>query len=311
MNGPVKMFVAAALDEMMAGWLADDANEPLYINVLAPDSETAGAPDPAVIVPIMFIVAADVTDIPATAEPPITEPDILILVADRFAPLRVFDPPVIDPVNSNVVPVNDITLILEPPPVAEGMLPIIFRLPLDCSMVATVFEFVKFPVGPCIVPVTTTLPADTKSTLLPVTASSPPTTDEFEFRFNVPFPVLFTIFLFPLLATFVTNVGIVKLKTAPHESNITGDIFDDNVNPFIAVTDTSPVLCVTVIKLTAPAKRGVAPVMLPLTLPLLKLNDPPAVIPVPDVFLKEATSKLTSTFTVLLLANTSSPGCGM
>jgi hypothetical protein len=311
MNGPVKMFVAAALDEMMAGWLADDANEPLYINVLAPDSETAGAPDPAVIVPIMFIVAADPTDIPAAAEPPITEPDILMLVADKFAPAIEFEPPVIDPVNSNVIPVNAIALILgTPPPVAEGMLPIIFRLPLDCSIViALEFVFVKFPDGPCTVPVTTALPADIVSTLIPDQASPPPTIDKFEFRFNVPFPVLFIIFL-PGKAL-VTNVGIVKLKTAPHESNITGDIFDDNVNPFIAVTDTSPVLCVTVIKLIAPAKRGVAPVILPLILPLLKLNDPPAVIPVPDVFLKEATSKLTSTFTVLLLANTSSPDCGM
>ena len=169
--------------------------------------------------------------------------------------------------------------------------------------------FVKFPVGPFTVPVTTTLPADIVSTLTFWRASPPPAIDKFEFRFNVPLPVLFIIFL--LLVTLVTSVGIVKLKTAPHESNITGDIVDDSVNPFIAVTDTSPVLCVTVIKLIAPAKRGVAPVMLPLTLPLLKLNDPPAVIPVPDVFLKEATSKLTSTFTVLLLANTSSPDCGI
>ncbi len=289
MNGPVKMFTAEALDEMMAGWLADDANEPLYINVLAPDNETAGAPDPAVIVPIMFIVAADVTDIPATAEPPITEPDILMLVADKFAPAIEFEPPVIDPVNSNVIPVNDIALILgTPPPVAEGMLPIIFRLPLDCSIVIA-FDtvFVKFPVGPCTVPVTTALPADIVSTLLPNRASPPPTIDKFEFRFNVPFPVLFIIFL--LVPTFVTNVGIVKLKTAPHESNITGDIVDDSVKPFIAVIDTLPTLCVTVIKLTAPGDNDVAPVRLPLILPLLKLNDPPAVILVPDVFLRDNT----------------------
>ena len=273
----------------MAGDPAEAAKEPLYIRVCAPVDEIAAAEDPAVIGPIMFIVAADPTDIPATAEPPITEPDILILVADKFAPATIPEPPVMDPVTSNVVPINDTTLMVPTPvPVAEGILPIIFRLPLDCSIVIT-FDtaFVKFPLGPCTVPVTTALPADIVSTLTPVIASPVPVIDKFEFRFNVPLPVLFIIFL--LLVTFVTNVGIVKLKTAPHESNITGDIVDDNVNPFIAVKETSPVLCVTVIKLTVPGNRGVAPVILPLILPLLKLKVPPAVIPVPEVFLKDKT----------------------
>ena len=129
-NGPVKMFVAAALDEMMAGWLADDANEPLYINVLAPDSETAGAPDPAVIVPIMFIVAADEHANPTAPDPPTTDPDTLMLVAVVDTPADV-DPPVIDPVIVRLVPVNSTAIcpvLLPPPPVT---FPFIVRLPTN------------------------------------------------------------------------------------------------------------------------------------------------------------------------------------
>ena len=55
---------------------------------------------------------------------------------------------------------------------------------------------------------------------------------------------------------------------------------------------TVPLPAVTVIKLVAPGTNEVLAtvlVQLPLTLPLLKLNDPPAVILVPDVFLSDST----------------------
>jgi hypothetical protein len=79
------------------------------------------------------------------------------------------------------------------------------------------------------------------------------------------------------------------------------------------VSVTVPVVAVTVIRLVAPADSDVLAtvlVQLPLILPLLKLNDPPAVIPVPDVFLRDNTSKLVFTFTVNVLLYTSSAVVG-
>lgn len=87
MNGPVKMFVAEALDEMMAGWLADDASEPLYVNVLAPDSDKAVADADGVIDPVIDIIAADEHTIPIDVpDPPVTFPLIVINVPLKLIP---------------------------------------------------------------------------------------------------------------------------------------------------------------------------------------------------------------------------------
>ena len=128
-NGPVNMFVAATLDEMMAGWLADDASEPLYVNVLAPDNETAEAAEDGVIGPIMFIVAADEHANPTAPDPPTTDPDML----------------------SNV-PVND-TAAVNPPPKRD---PVIIRFPTVCDIAG----WVAVTDPPVIDPMIIVLPAD-------------------------------------------------------------------------------------------------------------------------------------------------------
>jgi hypothetical protein len=79
MNGPVKMFVAAALDEIMAGTLLADVSEPLYVNMLAPDSDKAVADADGVIDPVIDIIAADEHTIPTDVpDPPVTLPLIVI-----------------------------------------------------------------------------------------------------------------------------------------------------------------------------------------------------------------------------------------
>ena len=119
MNGPVKMFVAEAFDEMMAGTLFADVSEPLYVNVLAPDKETAEAAEEGVIGPIMFIVAADEHTNPLPAAPPVIDPDILIVVAEVDTPNAVDVEllPFIDPVICRILPLNDIPIDAKPPAV--------------------------------------------------------------------------------------------------------------------------------------------------------------------------------------------------
>ena len=137
MNGPVNMFVAEALDEMMAGWLADDASEPLYVNVLAPDNETAEAAEDGVIGPIMFIVAADEHANPIAPDPPTTDPDMLMLAAAVDTPTAA-PPPVIEPDTVKVCPLNSIDIkpelpeLTTPPPV---ILPLIVKFPADWFIV--------------------------------------------------------------------------------------------------------------------------------------------------------------------------------
>jgi hypothetical protein len=137
MNGPVKMFVAAALDEMMAGTLLADVSEPLYVNTLAPDSDKAVAVDDGVIGPTMFIVAADEHANPTAPDPPNTDPDTLILVAAVDTAIAA-PPPVIVPDTVKVCPLNSIDIKPElpelrtPPPV---ILPLIVKFPADWFIV--------------------------------------------------------------------------------------------------------------------------------------------------------------------------------
>ena len=132
-NGPVKMLVAAALDEMMAGTLFADVNEPLYMNVLAPDNEIADAADDGVIDPVTDIVAADEQPNPIAPDPPSTDPDILIVVAAVDIP-DAAPPPVTDPVIVSVCPLNNMAInplfpeANTPPPV---MFPLIVKFPTD------------------------------------------------------------------------------------------------------------------------------------------------------------------------------------
>ena len=129
MNGPVNMFVAAALDETTTGDVADAVNEPLYVNVLAPDNDTA-AVLPAVNGPTMFIIDGEETASP-TAMLPVMDPDILMFVADTTAPMLVFDvvPPVIEPVTSRLVPVKSNVYSGCADPAGPTIFPTTFRFP--------------------------------------------------------------------------------------------------------------------------------------------------------------------------------------
>ena len=122
------MFVAEALDEMMAGWLAEDANEPLYVNVCAPDNDRAVAAADGVIEPVIDMVAADEHTNPLPAAPPVIDPDILIVVAEVDTPNAVDVEllPFIDPVICRILPLNDIPIDAKPPAVE---FPVIVKFP--------------------------------------------------------------------------------------------------------------------------------------------------------------------------------------
>jgi hypothetical protein len=122
MKGPVKMFVAEALDEMMAGDPADDAIEPLYVSVLAPDNGKPGETELGVMLPDIFIVVAEVHDTAAAD-----------VVAIRFP--FIF---------------NDVPEKLIPEAAAPVILPITVRVPADCN--------IAFPVDPTIFPNTLVSP---------------------------------------------------------------------------------------------------------------------------------------------------------
>jgi hypothetical protein len=148
------MFVAEALDEMMAGTLLADVSEPLYVNTLAPDNDKAVAVDDGVIGPTMFIVAADEHPNPTAPDPPITEPDMLSnvpendtaavnpppkrdpviirfpTVCDIAGELAVTDPPVIDPMII-VLPADEANVVPLPPLAPANKSPVIVMVPND------------------------------------------------------------------------------------------------------------------------------------------------------------------------------------
>ena len=69
---------------------------------------------------------------------------------------------------------------------------------------------------------------------------------------------------------------------------------------------TEPEVAMICRRLVAPENVGIAPVTLNVMPGVLKLNDPPATIGEDAEFLNDKTEAFTSTFTVKLLANTSS-----
>ncbi len=79
---------------------------------------------------------------------------------------------------------------------------------------------------------------------------------------------------------------------------------------FVQFMVTVPVVAVIVTAFAAPNIIGDADVNVPVTPAVLKLKEPPAVIPVPAVLLSVNTVKLTSTFTVNVLLYTSSAAVG-
>ena len=129
------MFVAEALDEMMAGTLFADVSEPLYVNVCAPDNDKAVAVEDGVIEPVIDIVAADVQATPTAAPPPVIFPFIFNVVPEKFTATKVLAvvPPVISP------------FIVKFP--ADWFIPALIKLPAPAvapltSPFITVFPFV-------------------------------------------------------------------------------------------------------------------------------------------------------------------------
>jgi hypothetical protein len=159
MNGPVKIFVAATLDETMAGTLLADVSEPLYVNTLAPDSDKAVAVDDGVIGPTMFIVAADEHPNPTTLDPPTIDPDMLILAVVVDTPADV-DPPVTLPVIIRDVPEKDTPWCV--PPLRPGCPPVIFPIMVNVPAVCTIPTLLSPGpnVPPTTLPTTTVFPAE-------------------------------------------------------------------------------------------------------------------------------------------------------
>ena len=127
----MKMFVAEALDEMMAGTLLADVNGPLKVNALAPVNDIAVCAELGIALPDMFITAADVHVNPIAPDPPAIDPDTLILVAVVDIPTAAA-PPVTLPVIVKDVPVNNIptaTALVETK--SDVIFPITVRLPDD------------------------------------------------------------------------------------------------------------------------------------------------------------------------------------
>jgi hypothetical protein len=293
MNGPVKMFTAEALDEMMAGTLLADVSEPLYVNTLAPDNDKAVAVDDGVIEPVIDIVAADVQDMAAVALPT-TDPDTLILAADVSTAIAA-DPPVILPVTITDVPEKDIPTFGDEP-IPPVIFPIIVKLPAVCAIpLLPLGAFIDNPAPPVTLPITTVFPAlETKASFNPVPADPPVPPIKSPTTVIVP-PDVFDIHL-----VFVTPPDVVPLKVLPDIVKLQLPLWlmrisaptarDCTLLPRLRVT--VPVVAVTVIKLIAPGTNEVLAaflVQLPLIPAVLKLNVPPAVIPVPDVFLRDNT----------------------
>lgn len=312
MKGPVKMLVAAVLDEMMAGTLFADVNEPLYVNVLAPDSEIAVAAEDGVIDPVTLIVAADVHDSPVVVLP-LIDPDMLIFVADVFIAIADI-PPVIEPVIVNVVPEKDIPTFGDEsgPPTT---LPIIVKLPAVCNRPILPVDDIPPPAPPVIFPIIIVFPSvEAIALLLPTPAEPPDPPDKLPVIVIVPFEDLeiHRVEVTPEVAGVKVNPFNTKLQLPLCTISTSDPIFlVATLLPKVRVT--VPVVAVICTRLVAPGTKDVLAaflVQLPLTPAVLKLNVPPAVILVPDVFLNDNTSKLVSTFTVNVLEYASSAVVG-
>jgi len=313
MNGPVKILVAATLDEMIAGTLFADVNEPLYMNVLAPDNEIADAADDGVIDPVTLMFAADVHDSPVVVLP-LIDPDMLIFVADVF--IAIADvPPVIEPVIVNVVPEKDIPWFVDDS-IPPTTLPIIVRLPAVCNRPILPVDDIPPPAPPVIFPIIIVFPSvEAIALLLPTPAEPPDPPDKLPVIVIVPFEDL-EIHRVEVTPEVVDGVKVnpfnIKLQL-PLCTISTSDVIFLVATLLPKVRVTVPVVAVICTRLVAPGTNDVLAaflVQLPLILPLLKLNVPPAVIPVPEVFLNDNTSKLVLTFTVNVLEYTSSAVVG-
>ncbi len=115
-------------------------------------------------------------------------------------------------------------------------------------------------------------------------ASPPPVTNILPLIVNVRGPVFDINILPSKLVWFTVIFGTVMVKLPVPEWLITGDMALFNVVLFEHVNEASPEACVMVIKFAAPSPKLF---ILPLILPLLKLNDPPVVTPAADVLFKE------------------------
>ena len=135
----------------------------------------------------------------------------------------------------------------------------------------------------------------------------PPTT--LPFNVIVPDDDLRIVYILLVLDAFwfPLNVGAVMVKLQLPVYDTVGVV----VFEFILLTEV-----IVTVPVVADIVRGVVldacpiELTLPDMLPLLKLNVPPAVIPVPDVLFNDNTSKLVSTFTVNVLLYTSSAVVG-
>jgi hypothetical protein len=260
MNGPVKIFVAEALDDMMAGDPADDASEPLYVNACAPVDEIAAVEAPGVIGPITFIVAADEHANPTVPDPPTTDPDMFRDVPVK-ATAAVVPPPKRDPVMVKFPTVWDIAgeAAVPDPPVTD---PIIIVLP------AVVLNAVLPP------------PPLAPANKLPVIVMVP--TDVL-FMHRLPTPEFPPVKLIPFKTKSQFPVWVINSVDATAGAATLLPI-DKVTVPDVAVTCT---------KLVAPGTSEVLSttlVQLPLILPLLKLNVPPAATALADaVFLIDNT----------------------
>lgn len=236
---------------------------------------TAGEIEPAVQLPDIDKTPAVAYDIPA-APAPVTLPVIVFVVAEESiatAPV----PPKIVPLTVNDVPENNIPLFVGcvVPPVtfpATVMFPAVCVIPV---LLAKVGELL-----PTTFPVITVLPADDAKHLQVA---------PFVALIKLPIIVIVPDDVFDIQSLFEgvpVKVGPksypFKFRSQLPECRISTSLLDDllfTLPPKLIVT--VPVVAVTVIKLVAPGTNEVLAtvlVQLPLILPLLKLNDPPATI---------------------------------
>ena len=210
-------------------------------------------------------------------DPPVTIP-FMKLTGDAVV-IIVAAPPIIFPFTVNDCAVDPTFMAFDTSP--DVTLPVTIKNPAPELIVA--FGVPVPPVGPFIFPITVVVPGED---LLIVTT---PFTELTPLKF-IPDTVKLQLPEWLISISLVVALGVT---------------FPPKLNP------TVPLFAVTCIKLVAPGLKGLIFVTLPDILPLLNTNDPPALIPVPDVLLNDNTSKLVSIFTLKLFENTSSEAVGI